>query len=184
VTDTVRARDYLFRTARLGFGCWTAADAPLAVALWGDPVVTKFIGGPLSPERVAEKLAREIESMRVYRVQYWPLFLLDTGAHVGCGGLRPYKPEEQIYEMGFHLLPAFWGRGLAEEAGRAIIVFAFETLGAAAVFAGHHPANAASRRVLEKLGLRFTHEELYPPTGLRHPSYLLTRAGDASHEQT
>jgi len=29
--------------------------------------------------------------------------------------------------MGFHLRPAFWGRGLAEEAGRAIIAFAFET---------------------------------------------------------
>lgn len=158
------------------------ADLPVAVALWSDPVVTQFIGGALSPAQVEEKLAREIELMRTHGVQYWPLFLLRTGEHVGCGGLRPYRLEDRIYEMGFHFRPAYWGQGLAQEAGRGIIAFAFETLGAAAVFAGHHPANAASRRVLEKLGLRFTHDEFYPPTGLRHPSYLLTRPETAPRE--
>jgi RimJ/RimL family protein N-acetyltransferase len=64
---------------------------------------------------------------------------------------------------------------LAQEAGRAVIAFAFENLGAEALFAGHHPANSASRRVLAKLGFQFTHDEFYPPTGLMHRSYLLTR---------
>jgi len=118
--------------------------------------------------------------MSGYNVQYWPIFLLSTGEHVGCGGLRPYKPEDRIFELGFHLLPAYWGKGLAVEAGRGVIAYAFESLGVKALFAGHHPANAASRRVLEKLGFTFTHEELYPPTGLLHPSYLLTRAERAS----
>ena len=62
---------------------------------------------------------------------------------------------------------------MAVEAGLAIIAFAFETLGAQALFAGHHPANTASQKVLEKLGFGFAYEEFYPPTGLRHPSYLL-----------
>ncbi len=42
------------------------------------------------------------------------------------------------------------------------------------LMAGHHPKNASSQRVLEKLGFRYTHDELYPPTGLQHRSYLLT----------
>jgi RimJ/RimL family protein N-acetyltransferase len=42
------------------------------------------------------------------------------------------------------------------------------------LFAGHHPANAASKRAVEKLGMRYSHDELYPPTGLHHPSYILT----------
>src|SRR5437763_1346679 len=50
-------------------------------------------------------------------------------------------------------------------------------LGAEGLFAGHHPEHGASRAVLERLGFRFTHEEVYPPTGLRHPSYLLMRPG-------
>jgi [ribosomal protein S5]-alanine N-acetyltransferase len=44
------------------------------------------------------------------------------------------------------------------------------------LFAGHHRENAAARRLLEKLGFRFSHEEFDPPTGLLHPSYLRTAA--------
>jgi ribosomal-protein-alanine N-acetyltransferase len=58
-----------------------------------------------------------------------------------------------------------------------VITYAFDTLGASALFAGHHPENAASRKVLAKLGFQFTHKQLYPPTGLEHDSYLLKRPG-------
>jgi [ribosomal protein S5]-alanine N-acetyltransferase len=173
MTAMTRSRDYFLRTARLGFRPWSIDDLPLATALWGDPAVTRFIGGPFSPEEVKEKLGSEIASMSAHGVQYWPVFLLSNGEHVGCAGLRPYRLEAQVYEVGFHLRPAYWGRGLAVEAGLAIIAFAFATLGAKALFAGHHPANTASRNVLEQLGFCFTHEEFYPPTGLKHPSYLL-----------
>ncbi|MGB7666049.1 MAG: GNAT family N-acetyltransferase [Candidatus Acidiferrales bacterium] len=167
--------DYFLRSARLGFRCWCADDLRLALALWGDARVTKLIGGPFSDQQVRERLEKEIARMREYRVQYWPIFLLADGQHVGCAGLRPYKPEENILELGFHLRPDFWRQGFAEEAARAVIAYGFETLGAHALFAGHHPANAASRHLLEKLAFRFTHAEFYPPTGLQHPSYLLTR---------
>ena len=150
-------------------------DLPLAVALWDDLEVTRFIGGPFSRDEIRQRLRREIDWMNTFHVQYWPIFLLAGGELVGCGGLRPYRIEDQVYEMGFHLRPMYWGQGLAVEAGRAIIAYAFETLGAKALFAGHHPANAASRRVLDKLGFRFTHTELYAPTGLEHRSYLLER---------
>jgi [ribosomal protein S5]-alanine N-acetyltransferase len=169
-------RPYFLKTARLGFGHWTLDDLPLANALWGDPQVTRLIGGPFSPEQVKARLAREIDTMQSASVQYWPMFWLADGEFVGCGGLRRYMPESQILELGFHVLPAYWGKGVAVEAGLAVINFAFDERNAKALFAGHHPGNAASRRVLEKLDFRFTHEELYLPTGLLHPSYLLTRA--------
>jgi len=174
---SVRKRnpEYFLRTSRLGFREWNANDLPLALALWGDPEVSHFLGGPFSTEAVEQKLAAEIAHLRLHQIQYWPLFLLVNDEHVGCAGLRPYKPEEQIYEMGFHLRARYWGMGLATEAGEAVVNFAFENLGAKALFAGHHPQNVASKRVLEKLGFRFTHEEVYPPTGQMHPSYLLTR---------
>lgn len=169
------ARGYFLTTRRLGFRCWSRDDLELAAGLWGDARVTARIGGPFSEREIEQRLHEEIARMSDYRVQYWPVFLLETGAHAGCAGLRLYRLEERVYELGFHLRPEFWGRGLAEEAGRALIPFAFETVGAAALFAGHHPENAASRRVLEKLGFRMTHAEFYPPTGLLHPSYLLER---------
>jgi RimJ/RimL family protein N-acetyltransferase len=176
----IRQRSYFLRTERLGFGHWALEDFSLAMALWGDAEVTRLLGGPFSEEQVKERLAREIDSMERHGVQYWPIFWLADGDFVGCAGLRPYKPEARIFELGFHLRPPYWGKGLALEASRALITFAFTELGAAGLFAGHHPSNKASQRVLEKLGFRYTHEEIYPPTGLLNPSYLLTAGRESA----
>ncbi|MGH7594733.1 MAG: GNAT family N-acetyltransferase [bacterium] len=59
------------------------------------------------------------------------------------------------------------------KAARAVIKYSFDELKAKALFAGHNPKNEASRLLLEKLGFQYTHDEYYPPTGLKHPSYLL-----------
>jgi [ribosomal protein S5]-alanine N-acetyltransferase len=167
---------YFLQSPRLGFRQWSRADLPLAQALWEDPEVTRFIGGPLSPEKIQEKLNAEMDLSSRHNVQYWPIFLLETQQHAGCAGLRPYRLENSIFELGVHLQRPYWGRGLAEEAARAVIKFAFENIGAKALFAGHHPGNSASHRLIRKLGFRRTHEEFYPPTGLDHPSYLLEPA--------
>jgi len=168
------ASSYFLTSARLGFRCWSLEDLPLAMELWGDPAVTAWLGGPFTPSQVEDRLTKEIGTMSAHGVQYWPVFLLEQGRHAGCAGLRPYRLEDKIYELGFHFRPVFWGRGLAEEAARAAIAFGFETLGAAALFAGHHPENAASKHILLKLGFRYTHDEFYEPAGMDNPSYLLT----------
>lgn len=171
-----RSEPYFLKSARLGFRYWTKEDLPLALAIWGDPVVTRFVGGPFSPEQVTQRLEREIASQNNYNFQYWPIFLLTTGEHVGCAGMRAYKLEENIPSMGYYLRPEFWGQGFATEAGHAVIAYAFSTLGMNTLFAGHHPENADSRKVLAKLGFQFTHKQLYPPTGLDHDCYLLQRS--------
>ena len=163
-------RPYFLTTARLGFGHWTAGDEALAITLWGDPRVSAFIGGPFTEEDVRARLSREIAG----QLQYWPVFLREKEELAGCAGLRPYA--EGVLELGFHFRPQYWGRGLAEEAARAVITYAFEVLGVESLFAGHDPDNAASRRLLMKLGFRYTHDEVYPPTGLMNPAYRLERA--------
>ncbi|HBE76468.1 MAG TPA: GNAT family N-acetyltransferase, partial [Firmicutes bacterium] len=69
--------------------------------------------------------------------------------------------------------PCFWGHGYAKEAARAVISFAFDTLEISSLFAGHHPGNDASHRLLIQLGFCYVGDEYYPPTGLNHPSYIL-----------
>jgi [ribosomal protein S5]-alanine N-acetyltransferase len=166
---------YFLTTLRLGFRRWTGDDLPLAMKLWGDSQVTARIGGSFDADQVKARLFAEISQMQSCGVQYWPVFLLEDSQHIGCAGLRPYRMDERTLEFGVHLRPEFWGRGLAEEAARAVIDYAFSTHGAQSLFAGHHPANEASRRLLLKLGFVHTHEELYPPTGVMHASYLLHR---------
>jgi RimJ/RimL family protein N-acetyltransferase len=148
------------------------------MGLWGDPRVTRLFDrrGALSRDQVAARLNREIATQADHGVQYWPLFETATGAHLGCAGLRPYDSPRKIFEIGFHIRPDHWRKGYAFEAARAVIVYAFERLASEALFAGHHPENAVSRHLLQKLGFAYTHDEYYPPTGCRHPSYLLTVA--------
>ena len=161
-------------TARLTFRRWRHDDLPFARALFGDPGVTALVGGPFSDDQVRARLATEIATEREHGYQYWPIALHD-GTDVGCCGLKPRDPAQRCYELGFYLLAAHWGHGYAVEAGQSVIAFAFDQLGASSLFAGHHPDNAGSRRTLAKLGFRFTHDELYPPTGLMHPGYELRR---------
>lgn len=158
------------QSARLVFRSWRIDDIDRARELWGDPRVTRLIGGAFDVEaRLREEIALEEQ----FGVQYWPIELAESYEFAGCAGLRPR--DSGIYELGFHLCADYWGRGLATEAARAVIAFAFADPAITALFAGHHPDNDASRQVLDKLGFVYTHDELYPATGHLHPSYLLTR---------
>ena len=167
--------DYFLTSKRLGFRTWSKDDLDLAVGLWGDFKVTKFFDGrgPLSREQVAYRLQQEIVTQSEHGVQYWPIFLLESGEHIGCAGLRPYDASGNILEIGFHIRSQHWRKGYASEAARAVMDYAFLSLKVTGLFAGHNPKNLGSRNLLIKLGFTYTHDEFYAPTGLEHPSYLL-----------
>jgi RimJ/RimL family protein N-acetyltransferase len=167
---------FFLRSTRLGFRTWTEDDLDLALKLWGDARVTRFVGGPFTKAQVSERLAKEIATQASHGIQYWPTFLLEDGAHVGCCGLKPHRMGDDVLEIGLYLRPEYWGRGYGAESSRAVMAHAFGTLGVRALFAGHHPDNAESKRVLLGVGFRYSHHEHYPPTGLEHPGYLITRA--------
>jgi RimJ/RimL family protein N-acetyltransferase len=165
-----------FRTERLLARSWRIEDLPFARELWGDPVVTALIDsrGKLTEEEVEEKLCAEIDRERSNGVQYWALFDRSDGAFVGCGGLRPWvhTPGEQNFELGFHLVRRCWGKGFAAEAALGVLDYASRRLRLPKVYAGHHPDNRASQRILQKLGFRFLENVFYEPTGLMHPAYV------------
>jgi RimJ/RimL family protein N-acetyltransferase len=170
-------REFFLNTSRLGFSLWSEEDISDALELWGNLEVTKFIvaDGKMSKEQVEQRLRKEIETYNNYNIQYWPIYLIETNQNVGCCGIRPYDSENNIFEMGIHLKQQYWGKGIAQEACSAIIEYAFNYLKANALFAGHNPKNSASAGLLKKLGFTYTHDEFYPPTGLYHPSYLMTK---------
>lgn len=170
-----KGEKYFLKSARLGFRLWCEDDLAIAQELWGDYEVTKFFDarGTWSCNEVQERLFKEIRTAKKHRVQYWPIFLIETNGHVGCCGLRPYDAAQHVFEIGFHIRSNQWRRGYAREAADAVIAYAFKTLKVKGLFAGHNPRNDVSRHLLEQLGFRYTHDEYYPPTGLNHPSYFL-----------
>lgn len=174
-------RDYFIRTERIGFSTWSAEDIESAKSLWGEKAVTRLIcaSGKFTEREILQRLALEIENGRKYGVQYWPIFSLKSGDLIGCCGLRPYGEEKNCYELGYHLREKFWGKGLATEAAKAAVDYAAAVLKAESLFAGHHPENSASKKVLEKLGFRYVGDTYYAPAGLYHPSYRFSLQKEA-----
>jgi RimJ/RimL family protein N-acetyltransferase len=168
---------FFHQSSRLGFRVWHETDLPLARALWGDPAVARFIAvGGFSEDQIRARLEGEIETQQLYGIQYWPIFLIVTGEHIGCCGLRPHGGDPGAPEFGVHISSRHWRQGYAFEAASCVIDHAFKIVGTKALFAGHNPSNMASRGLLTRLGFVYTHDEFYEPTGLRHPSYLLARS--------
>ena len=167
---------YFLKTQRIGFRRWAEEDLSLAIGLWGDFMVTRYFDarGKLTSAQVKERLLQEISTEKSYGIQYWPIFLLKNDHHLGCCGLRPYDPANNVFEIGFHICYLHWGQGYASEAACAVIRYAFDEIKVSGLFAGHNPKNDMSRYLLAKLGFTYTHDEFYKPTGLNHPSYLMT----------
>jgi len=175
--------EFFLETERIAFSHWSKDDYNLALLLWGDESVTKYISktGKFTENEINDRLNLEIENQKQFNLQYWPIFEKATNEFIGCCGLRPHNIEKRVYETGFHLRSKHWGKGFGTEAARAIINYSFAKLNAAALFAGHNPNNIASKKVLEKLGFQYVNDEYYAPTGLYHPSYLYKQNNICTH---
>jgi [ribosomal protein S5]-alanine N-acetyltransferase len=79
-----------------------------------------------------------------------------SGALAGFCGLI-HREADAPPELMYALAPEYWGQGLATEAARAVLAHGFEQLQSPRITAASDPPNAASVRVLERLGMRFTH---------------------------
>ncbi|MCB8946241.1 MAG: GNAT family N-acetyltransferase [Ardenticatenaceae bacterium] len=90
----------------------------------------------------------------------WALAHKETNALLGRCGLS-YIAETAEVEVDFILDRAYWGQGLATEAGRSAMQFGFDELGLSTIIGIVHPENLASQRVLRKIGLQFAEEAEY-----------------------
>jgi RimJ/RimL family protein N-acetyltransferase len=145
------------------------SDAEFLLELDSDPEVMRFLtGGRAStPEEVEATIARIVD----YRERFSErlgVFMAEersTGGFMGWFHLRPDKNDLgnlRDLELGYRLKRACWGRGIASEVSRALIDRAFTFPETESVFAKALVGNAASRRVMEKLGLRYLSEGLEP----------------------
>lgn len=147
-------------TDRLLLREFTLDDADDLVALDADPEVMRFItGGRATP---ADEIRDDIlPAFLAYHARgdawgFWAAVEKGTGRFVGWFHLRPRAGEDppDEPELGYRLRREAWGRGLASEGARALVDRAFRDHGARRVHASTMVVNAASRRVMERAGLR------------------------------
>ena len=146
-------------TERLVLRRFTQADVDHPFDLDSDPEVMRFLsGGKSTPRDVIEDeiLPRFFQHYKRFAgYGYWEAIEKTTGAFLGWFGLVP--PEggspDQV-ELGYRLRKSAWGKGYATEGPRALIRKGFTELGVRRVRATTYHDNLASRRVMEKAGLR------------------------------
>jgi RimJ/RimL family protein N-acetyltransferase len=97
---------------------WAEGDLPLLERTLGDPRMTEHLGGPESPEKLAERQARfEQPGSGMFKI-------IDDETGEGVGSVGYWERTwhgEQVYETGWFVTPAFQGRGIAAAAtGQAI----------------------------------------------------------------
>ncbi len=144
-------------TGRLTLRRLELADAPFLVTLLNEPSFLQNIGdrGVRNVEDAARYLRNGPFAMyERYGFGLWHAARRSDGAAVGMCGLlkRDILPDVDI---GYAYLPAFWGQGYAFEAADAVLGHALRKFGLKRVIGVVSEGNAASIRVLEKLGMRF-----------------------------
>jgi len=124
------------------------------LAAYGDPEVMRFsLSGACSAEASLARLRRLIAHDERHGFSKWGVCERASGLLVGDCGIQLLEDGPDV-ELGFHLRRSVWGRGYATEAARACLDAAFASLELDQVIAIVAPGNAASVRVLEKIGMR------------------------------
>jgi RimJ/RimL family protein N-acetyltransferase len=150
----------VLETERLVLRRFTPDDVDALAELDADPEVMRFVtGGRPTPREVVEndilpRILARYERGDGYGV--WAAVEKSTGELVGWFELQPTddRPPDEV-ELGYRLRRSAWGKGYATEGTRALVAKAFAEFGARRVWAQTMTVNAASRRVLEKAGLRY-----------------------------
>jgi RimJ/RimL family protein N-acetyltransferase len=146
------------RTDRLVLRELTADDLDALVELDSDPEVMHFITGGRPTPRAELRDEMLPYWLDFYRrgegFGFWAAQERGTGRFLGWFHLRP-KAGAEGAELGYRLRRDVWGQGYASEGSRALVDKAFRELGVDRVYAETMAVNTASRRVMEKAGLRY-----------------------------
>jgi RimJ/RimL family protein N-acetyltransferase len=156
----------LLESARLRLRRFTAADLDLLVELDSDPEVMRWIsyGVPTPRERYEHEILPRwfAQYQATPLLGYWAAESRDDGAFVGWFHLRPDRIDDGEQELGYRLRRAAWGQGLATEGSVALLDHGFRRVGTDRISARTLAGNHASQRVMQKCGLRYERDFVYP----------------------
>jgi RimJ/RimL family protein N-acetyltransferase len=145
-------------TARLVIRSFTLRDAPaLHERVFGDDEAMRFIPRGASPsvERTRASIERFIRHEREHGFGLWAVDLKETGELIGDTGLYLVQGVGPEVEVAYHYGKKWWGQGYATEAATACLRFGFTECGLGEIIAICFPEHLASRRVMEKAGMRY-----------------------------
>lgn len=147
------AMDAVLETPRLILRAFTLDDVDAMYQLMTVPQVIRYVGNKPAQSKQDTLDYLQQYPLRDYQMYGYGRFACvwkETGQVIGFSGIK-YLDEIQQTELGYRFLPEFWRKGLATEAGLAVIEFA-KNLGLNRLVAVIHPENEGSKQVALRLG--------------------------------
>ena len=147
----------MIETERLLLRPWRDGDREEYLASCNNEAVTAHLGGPASVADIDAALARIAKSQDEHGFSFWAVERKSDGRFLGYCGLKlanlPGTPVEQDIEIGWRLREDAWRQGYASEAAAAVLGWSWANLDVERIVSFTIPANAASRRVMERIGM-------------------------------
>ena len=164
----------ILETERLILRTWEEADVTPMAAIDQDPKVCEFLPGLGTLEATREGISRIKNHYAEQGFSKYAVELKSTHEMIGFVGLSVPSFEAHFtpcVEIGWRLASPHWNQGYATEAAKAVLDYAFMTLGLDEVVAFTVPANLASRRVMDKIGLHYCPDDHFehPKLAKNHP---------------
>jgi RimJ/RimL family protein N-acetyltransferase len=148
----------VLRTERLLLEPYVPEDEEDFVALFGDPIVSQWVGDGPEPEEANRALFGRVFT-KVYDTGAFDVWAVrENGAYIGHAEIKPSK-ETGGHEFVYVLARKAWGRGLGTELAQGIIDYGFTTLGLTEVHATVADQNTASLTVMKKLGFEHVRDK-------------------------
>ena len=143
-------------THRLRLRRFTSDDLNKLCAIHSDPDVMRYMGKgrPESVDQVQATLNKFLAHWEQYGFGRWAVTDKASDELIGWCGLSHLENTDDV-EIGYGIAKSSWGKGLTSESGAAVIKWGFEDLGLDRIVGVAWPDNIASRRVMERLGLKF-----------------------------
>lgn len=172
-------------TPRLLLRPWRVDDVDAFATMFADPEVMEFLGPTQDRAAIDAIVGRIQEHFAAHGFGWWAAEAPGIAPFIGFIGLAHVNfdaPFTPAVEIGWRLARAWWGRGYATEGARAALDAGFTQLGLDEIVSLAVPANARSRRVMERIGMTrdpaddFDHPRLPEGHALRrHALYRIGR---------
>ena len=146
----------LLETSRLRLRPFARDDVDALHAQWTEPDVLRYLwdGVVIAREQAAAIVEESIASFAARRFGMWVLVTKEDERLVGFSGLRPI-PERTEVELYYGLSRAYWRRGFATEAARAVLRYGFQVVGLDPIYVRTDGPNVESVAVMKRLGARY-----------------------------
>ena len=158
----------VFETPRLILRRFAEKDFGLIRSLNSDPEVVKYLHEAVltTDEQAKNILTNIILPQYKNNLGRWAMYTRSGNEFIGWCGLKSI-PERDEIDLGYRLKLSSWGKDYATEAARKTIDYGLKQLKISLITGRAHIENIASIRVLEKIGMKFSREEIVDDVQVR-----------------